>query len=118
MKLTEETTATAAKAPTKAMIAGCTNFRIDRCAEDLFAPGLLSTLTEGGVERASKKSSVSPLIHLLMSLTVMLGIPEFGSVRRGPTLCRSDSRFQAYRVIADQLYKLGAPARCGLGNLS
>ena len=76
MKLTEETQATAEKAPTTAMMAGCANFRIDRCADELFAPGLLSVLTQGGVARGIKKSSVSPLIHLLMSPIVMLGIPE------------------------------------------
>jgi hypothetical protein len=55
MKLTEETQATAAKAPTTAMMAGYANFRIDRCADDLFAPAVQSALTEGGVELLSKK---------------------------------------------------------------
>src|SRR3974390_234916 len=76
MKLTEEIHATAVKAPTTAMMAGCPNFRTERGAEDPFAPGLLSALTEGSVARVSKKTSVSPLIHLSMSPIVILGIPK------------------------------------------
>jgi hypothetical protein len=77
MKLTEATQATAAKAPTTAMMAGRANFRMDRRADDeLLAPRLLLAPTEGGVAQVSKKRSVSPLIHLLMSPIVMLGIQK------------------------------------------
>jgi hypothetical protein len=84
MKLTEATQATAAKAPTTAMMAGRANFRMDRRADELLALRLLLAPTEGGVVQVSKKRSVSPLIHLLMSPIVMLGIPKgvghFGEV--------------------------------------
>src|SRR5580693_7030385 len=40
------------------------------------APRLLLAPTEGGVAQVSKKRSVSPLIHLLMSPIVMLGIQK------------------------------------------
>ena len=56
MKLTEEIHATAVKAPTTAMMAGCPNFWTERRAKDPFAPGLLSALTEGSVARVSKKN--------------------------------------------------------------
>ena len=75
MKLTEATQATAAKAPTTAMMAGRENFRMDRRADELLAPRLLLAPTEGGVAQVSKRS-VSPLIHLLMSPIVMLSIQK------------------------------------------
>jgi hypothetical protein len=94
MKLTEATQATAAKAPTTAMMAGRANFRMDRRADELLALRLLLAPTEGGVAQVSKKRSVSPLIHLLMSPIVMLGIQKgarhFGEVEPANSirLCR------------------------------
>jgi hypothetical protein len=67
-------------APTTAAMAGCANFRIESRAVDLSAPGLLSAVTEGGVWGRSKKTSDSPLIHLLMSAVTMEGFSEWVSV--------------------------------------
>ena len=67
-------------APTTAAMAGCANFRIESRAVNLSAPGLLSAVTEGGVWGRSKKTSDSPLIHLLMSAVTMEGFSEWVSV--------------------------------------
>jgi hypothetical protein len=74
IKITKKAEAT--EAPTRAAMARPTNFRIDGCAVEVSSPGLLSAVTEGGVWRGSKKPSLSPLIHLLISARDMMGDPE------------------------------------------
>jgi hypothetical protein len=79
IKITKKAEAT--EAPTRAAMARPTNFRIDGCAVDLSSPGLLSTVTEGGVWRGAKKLSLSPLIHLLISANDMMGeIPRLSDI--------------------------------------
>jgi hypothetical protein len=69
-------TTTKAKATITAVIAGYRNFRIDGRVVDLSSTGLLSVATKGGIVGGSKKASISPLIHLLMSTEVIIRIPR------------------------------------------
>ena len=66
----ERENTTKAKVATMAAIARNTNFRLAGEAVDPSLPGLQSTVTERG-SLGRKKTSVSPLIHLLISATAI-----------------------------------------------
>ena len=66
----ERENTTKAKVATMAAMARNTNFRLAGEAVDPSLPGLQSTVTERG-SLGRKKTSVSPLIHLLISATAI-----------------------------------------------
>jgi hypothetical protein len=96
VEMSTPTTVAKPRAPTTVTIAGWVNFQRDGRTVDLSSLTLLSGLTEGGIWRGSKKSSVSPLIHLSRSAGLMM---EGISARSSDTRSAIRDRQQRDRAI-------------------